>query len=107
MRRTSLLWDHTRSVCPGRLGFQESDKLISPDVEKEVTKPAAFLDRNRVGDDRLESQNILVKLTGLVEGRASRDRYGKIRDGSWLVLLALRLLTTVSVQQASSCRTYC
>jgi hypothetical protein len=27
------------------LGFQESDELIAPDVEKEVPKPAAFFDR--------------------------------------------------------------
>jgi hypothetical protein len=47
--------------------FQKGDKLIAPDVEKDVSKVPAFLDLYRVGDDRLEPQNALVKLTGLVQ----------------------------------------
>jgi hypothetical protein len=38
-----------------------------PDIQKEVSKVPAFFDLNRVRDYRLEPQNALVKLTGLVE----------------------------------------
>jgi hypothetical protein len=47
--------------------FQKGDKLIAPDIEKEVSKVPTFLDLYRVGDNRVESQNALVKLPGLVE----------------------------------------
>ena len=47
--------------------FQKGDKLIAPDIEKEVSKVTAFFDLNRVRDDRYEAQNTLVKLTGFVE----------------------------------------
>jgi hypothetical protein len=33
------------------LRFQKGDKLIAPDIEKEVPKVPAFFDRDRVGDD--------------------------------------------------------
>ena len=47
--------------------FQKGDKLTAPDIEKEVSKVPAFFDLYRVGDDRFEAQNALVKLAGLVE----------------------------------------
>ena len=47
--------------------FQKGDKLIPPDIKKEVSKVPAFFDLYCVGDDRLEPENALVKLAGLVE----------------------------------------
>jgi hypothetical protein len=49
------------------LWFQKGDELIATDIEKEVSKASAFFDLYRVGDDRLEAQNALVKLPGLVQ----------------------------------------
>jgi hypothetical protein len=52
-------WNPTR--------FQKGDTLTAPDIEKDVSEVPAFFDVYRVVDDRLESQNALVKLTGLVQ----------------------------------------
>jgi hypothetical protein len=49
------------------LRFQKGNKLITPDIEKEVSKAPAFFDLDRVGDDRFKPQNTLVKFTGLVQ----------------------------------------
>jgi hypothetical protein len=73
------------------LRFQKGDKLIAPDIEKEVSKVTAFFDLNRVRDDRFEAQNTLVKLRVL-----SRS------SGSLPSLSALKHLTTVNALQGSS-----
>jgi hypothetical protein len=49
------------------LRFQKGDQLIAPDIEKHVPKVPAFLDLYRIGDDRFEAQNALVKLPGPVQ----------------------------------------
>jgi hypothetical protein len=66
-----------RRYARDALGFQESDELTAPDIEKEVAKPAAFFDRYRVGDDWLEAQNTFVKLAGLVEIERRETDVGK------------------------------
>jgi hypothetical protein len=40
--------------------FQKGNKLIAPDIEKEVSKAPAFFDPYRVGDDRLKPQKALL-----------------------------------------------
>jgi len=59
------------------LWFQKGDELIAPDIEKEVSKASAFFDLYRVGDDRLEAQNALVKLLGLVQVECRETDVGK------------------------------
>jgi hypothetical protein len=58
------------------LRFQKGDKLIAPDIKKEVSKATAFFNLYRVGDDRLEAQNALVKLTRLVEIEGRQTNVG-------------------------------
>jgi hypothetical protein len=57
--------------------FQKSDKLIAPDIEKDVSKVPAFFDVYGVGDDRLEPQNALVELASLVEVERREANMGK------------------------------
>jgi hypothetical protein len=47
--------------------FKKGDELMAPDIEKNVSKVPAFFDLYRVGDDRLEAQNVLIELTGFVQ----------------------------------------
>jgi hypothetical protein len=49
------------------LRFQKGNKLITPDIEKEVSKTPAFFDLYRIGDNRFKPENALVKFTGLVQ----------------------------------------
>jgi hypothetical protein len=60
-----------RIVFCGYIGnsvrFQKGNKLTAADIEKHVPQVAAFFDRYRVGDHRLETQHALVKRAGLVE----------------------------------------
>src|SRR6516165_9831520 len=60
-----------RIVFCGYIGnsvrFQKGDKLAAAHIEKHVPQVAAFFDRYRVGDNRLETQHALVKRAGLVE----------------------------------------
>jgi hypothetical protein len=59
------------------LRFQKSDKLITSDIEEEVSKTPALFDPYRVGDDRFEAQNAFVKRTGLVEVEGREANVGK------------------------------
>jgi len=60
-----------RIVFCGYIGnsvrFQKGNKLTAADIEKHVPQVAAFFDRYRVGNNRLETQHALVKRAGLVE----------------------------------------
>ena len=60
-----------RIVFCGYIGnsvrFQKGNKLTAADIEKHMPQVAAFFDRYRVGDNRLETQHALVKRAGLVE----------------------------------------
>ena len=62
--------------------------MIAPDIEKEVPKLAAFFDRDRVGDDRFESQDTFIKLPGLVEVKRREADVGK---SSWAMALTPRV----------------
>ena len=66
--------------------FQKRDQLVAPDIEKEVSKVPALLDLYRVGDNRLETQNALVKLTRLVE---VKRRETNVRNSSMRHVLIL------------------
>jgi hypothetical protein len=55
--------------------FQKGDKLIAPNIKKDVSKVPAFFDVYRVGDDRFEPQNTLVKRPGLVEVGVERPMW--------------------------------
>src|SRR5262249_7210966 len=57
--------------------FHKGDKLIAPGVEKHVADSPTFFDLYCVRDHRCESQNALVKLTGLVEVKCGKTDMGK------------------------------
>src|SRR3981189_230343 len=57
--------------------LEKGDKLTAPDIEKEVPEASTFFDLYRVGDDRLEPQHPLVKLTGLVQVKRRQPNVGK------------------------------
>src|SRR5262245_39737999 len=57
--------------------FHEGNKLIAPDIKKEMSKMTAFFDVYRIGDDRFEPQNTLVKLARLVEVERRKANVGK------------------------------
>jgi hypothetical protein len=58
------------------LRFQKGDKLIAPDIEKDVPETSAFLDLYPVGNDRFEAQNTLVELTSLVQAKGRETDMG-------------------------------
>src|SRR6516165_8654217 len=47
--------------------LEKGNKLTAADIKKHVPQVAAFLDGDRVGDKRLETQHAFVKRAGLVE----------------------------------------
>jgi hypothetical protein len=57
--------------------FNKCDKLIAPDVEKDVSNAPAFFDFYCVGDYWLETQHIFVKLPGLVQIKCRESDVGK------------------------------
>lgn len=50
---------------PARL--HKRDKLVATGIEKEMPDKSAFLDFDRICDDRRESENASVEFSGLVE----------------------------------------
>src|SRR5262245_58332322 len=52
--------------------FHKGDKLFAPGIEKHVPYSPNFFDLYCVRDHRCESQNALVKLTGLVEVKCGK-----------------------------------
>jgi hypothetical protein len=57
-------------------GSKKSDELIAPDIEKDMSKASTFFDLYGVGDDRLETENVLVELAGLVKVERRQTNVG-------------------------------
>jgi len=47
--------------------FHESDELITPSIEEDMTDLSPLFDRDGVADDRLKAKYVFVKLTRFVE----------------------------------------
>jgi hypothetical protein len=69
-----------RGYIGNAIRFQKGNKLTAADIEKNMPQMAAFFDRYRVGDNRLETQHALIKRAGLVEveGRQSDMRKSSV-----------------------------
>ena len=71
--------------------FQEGEKLIAPDVEEHVPKASAFVDFQRVGDNRLEPQNAFIERACSVEVESREADMGKAFVAHVPSLLAVAL----------------
>src|SRR5208283_964635 len=47
--------------------LHERDQLVAPGIEEDVTDLAAFADRNGVGSDRLEAEDVHIEVPRLVQ----------------------------------------
>src|SRR5262249_10263972 len=84
--------------------FHERQKLIASDVEEDMSQPTTLADERRVGNRRLEAENVLVEGTCPVEIESSEPDMGKTVVAHAKSLLFACCRSPVAVRREAECR---